>query len=350
MSDRMRETYSSRYPVRDRDYLLDIDGNYLRILGDYHPEGTIVSYVKYFPSALGVRNIGNELYGYNTFVSKNFNILKEQEDRVIFSDRHGGVITATPIHKIKKHFSCRTKLAHILEEKECYLDQTVGKQLIAFMEKICDTINLADVGITGSFLIDAQNEKSDIDLVCYGRESYETMKVFFKESPFIQRYEDELANVLYTRRMMHMASMDFDTLIRQESRKLQGVIRGTDIHINCQPLRADEDDFMDIRFLELGTVSCIVRIIEDSQGTFSPAYYSVHVESVVDSLFHDGTLAEQITALISFNGDFSQVFHKGDQVYLEGKLVRVKRGDGLSLAVELSSFNTDKTYKAVLLT
>ncbi len=350
MSDGLRGTYTSKFLVRDRDYLLDTDGNYLRILGDYHPKGTIVSYVKYFPSVLGGRKIEEQMYGYNTFVSKSFNILKGQEDRVILSDRHGGVITATPVHKIKQYFSCRRKLAQILEEKQRYLDQTVGKHLITFLEQIHNTVNLADVGITGSFLINAQNDKSDIDLVCYGREAYEALKVFFKESSFIQRYEGELANALYARRMIHMTSIDFDTLIRQEARKLQGVIRGTDIHINCQPLRADGDEFMDIRFLELSTVSCVVWITEDSQGIFSPAYYSVHVESVVNSLFHDDTLADQITAMISFSGDFSQVFHKGDRVYLEGKLVRVSRGDEQSLAVELSSFNTNKIYKAVLLT
>ena len=348
MKKKEKTTYEG-YVVRDRDYLLDTDGNYLRILGDYHPEGTIVSYVKYYPSALGIRTIGDQLYGYNTFVSKNYNLLKEQEDRVIFSDRHGCVMTATPFDKVKQYFSCREKLQQIYKEKEAYQKHPVGKHLIAFLDKIKEKVDLKNMGITGSFLIDAQNEKSDIDLVCYGRETYEACKRFFKEAPFLQRYEEELVNVLYTRRMMHMAPMDLETLIRQEAGKLQGVIRGTGIHINCQPLRADEDTSMDLHLIELGTVSCILQITEDNNSMFAPAIYTVKVESVINSLFHDGTLAGKIHKLLSLQGDFSQVFHEGDRVYVEGKLVRINRGDEPEFAIELSAFQTEKAYKAILL-
>lgn len=41
--------------IRDRDYILDSDGNYLKVVGDIHPKGCVVSYVKYFPSEYGTR-------------------------------------------------------------------------------------------------------------------------------------------------------------------------------------------------------------------------------------------------------------------------------------------------------
>lgn len=335
--------------VRDRDYILDTDGNYLRIVGDYHPAGTVVSYVKYFPSVHGVRMIRNKLYGYNSFVAKSFIILKECDDRIIFSHRHGGIITTTPETKIREYFSCRKKIQQIVSQKDIYSKHPVGKYLIDFLDLITDAVDLRYVGITGSFLIGAENKNSDIDLVCYGEKTYQNLKLFFEKKTFIQRYENELANILFARRMIHMAAMDFDTLILQESRKLQGVIRGTDIHINCQPLRLDDDTSMDLNLMEIGDISCVAQILDDSQGGYSPAYYRIEVLSIVNSIFADAQFKEKITVMLSFIGVFSQSFKTGDKVFLEGKLVRIIKHGKTCFGVELSPWNTDRVFKAVLL-
>ena len=71
--------------IRDRDYILDSDGNYLKVVGDVHPKGYVISYVKYFPSEFGTRIKDGKRYGYNSFVSKSFSILGGEKDRVFFT-------------------------------------------------------------------------------------------------------------------------------------------------------------------------------------------------------------------------------------------------------------------------
>ena len=172
---------------------------------------------------------------------------------------------------------------------------------------------------------------------------------YFQNNRIIQKYEGDLAIELFNRRMIHMAAMDFDTLILQESRKMQGIIAGTKIHINCQPLRDSDDTFMDIQMLEIGEISCVICITDDQQGMFSPAYYGIEVLSIVDGIFNDVAFKKDITVLLSFIGAFSQSFKNGDRVFVEGKLVRIVKNEKITFGIELSPWNTNRTFKAILL-
>lgn len=327
---------------------MDSDGNYLKVVGDIHPKGCVVSYVKYFPSEYGTRIKDGKRYGYNSFVSKSFSILGDKADRVCFSPFHGGILTSTPDSKIVKVFSARGKLQEIVANKETYKKHKVGSELITFLEAIENRVDLGNLGITGSFLIDMQNESSDIDLVCYGEKTYRQLKKVFNKA--CEPYLGDNAMRLYARRMIHMADMNFDALIKQENRKLQGLTFKNKVHINCQPLREDSGIFADIELIEVGEISCVARIIEDREGIYSPAIYKIKTINVLDSLF-DGRkqFKDEVKYLISFIGAYSNSFLRGDKVFLEGKLVQVRNGGKIAYGIELSPWNTNRTFKALLL-
>jgi len=120
--------------IRDRDYILDKDGNYLKVVGDHHPQDSIISYIKYFPSANGTRVISGHNYGYNSFVSKSFSILKNTSNRFIYSPFHGGILTATPINEIVEYFSCQKKINLIMLHNNKYLHSKPGKILIELLQ------------------------------------------------------------------------------------------------------------------------------------------------------------------------------------------------------------------------
>lgn len=334
--------------IRDRDYIKDKDGNYLRVVGDIHPKDYIVSFVKYYPNKFGTRDIRGEMYGYNTFVAQSLIIMKEYETRIMYSKYHGDIVTVTPRDMIYEHYSCRKKVKQVLECQENYKSHTVGRFLIDFISIAKDYISLDKLGITGSFLFDAHNEKSDIDLVCYGHDAYEGLYALFKNNEFIQCYEDGLQREIYARRMTHMSNMDFGTLILQESRKLQGVVRGTNIHINCQPLRDNYSYDMDLGVLSLGEIECVIRILEDSQGMYSPSFYQIEVLSIINGVINN-EMKQEINYLISYVGDFAQVFRNGDLVYVDGKVVRIARCGGIKYGIEMTAWNTTKRNSAILL-
>lgn len=340
---------------RDRDYIEDNEGRILKVVGNYHPDNFVVSYVKYYPDKI----FGNRLiqdkgkYSYNTHVPKNFSLLSEEKDRIIFSEKHGGVITATPVSQITRHYSAREKVVEVLNNQKLYSQHTVGKHLLSFLKSINPKF-LNKIGITGSFLIDGYNENSDIDLTCYGRDVYTYLKQVFHNSSVIDPYQGERAIQLYNRRMIYMAQLDFQKLIKQENRRLQGVVSGTNIHINCQALIDDDqigkDFFSSVILHPIGEIEAIVKIKGTKESIYSPCYYEIEVVDILESLFpNELSFIKEIKYLLSFIGSYSCVFHKDEKISVKGLLIRIQQKDKICLGIELTPWNTSKLFSAVLL-
>lgn len=340
--------------ARDRDYLVDTGHNILKVIGDYHPEASVVSYIKYFPSSFGSRLIHGQRFGYNSFVSKSFTLLPHQRDHVCFSPYHGGIVPCTPKTEIKAVFHCRERLQEIWQQKERYREHPVEQELINFLEAIEDHVDIMQLGVTGSLLLGCYTESSDIDLVCYGPDAYQQMERIFHGSEVLIPYTDATyARRLYTRRMISMAPMNFDLLLLQEARKFQGVTRTSHIHLNCQPLRdlAFQTCFADLTMVEVGEISCTAEIIDDQEGIYAPALYAIRVVDIIDSLFYGEEIKQDLRAMVSFMGAYANSFRKGDRVFLQGKMVQMQKStSGETLyGVELTPWNTKRTFSANLL-
>ena len=73
---------------------------------------------------------------------------------------------------------------------------------------------------------------------------------------------------LYERRMIHMAPMDFDVLLRQERRKIQALWDGR-VHVNCQPFPSGfRHPFRDLR--RQGRSSASPKFSMIREAIFSP--------------------------------------------------------------------------------
>ncbi|HQQ39740.1 MAG TPA: hypothetical protein PKY72_05525 [Bacilli bacterium] len=335
----------------DRNYILDEEGNYLKIIGNQHDSESIVSYVKFYPSSYYNRYINGKPYGYNTFANRSFAILLPDQNRFKYSIYHGGVVTCTPRNKIDKIYDCREKLSQIWQERERYESTYVGSELIAFLSQIKNDIDFNYLGITASFLIDAFNEKSDIDLVCYGKKGFEMMSKVFKD--YVTPYDGTNGISLYNRRMIYMSYTKYETLMKQEGRKLQGLTKNKNIHINCQCLWENAiDPLLNVEIYPIGEISCIAKICGDKDSIFSPALYDIEIASIIDGELNGvfNGFEKKITHLISYLGAYSCTFKEGEFVYIEGMLTSMKFEDGsIDYGIELSPWNTNKKYKAVLL-
>lgn len=335
----------------DRNYILDKNGNYLKILGNRHVGKNVISYVKFYPSKYPNRYINGSPYAYNTFVNKSFAILLPDQRRFKYSVHHGGVVTCTPEEYIVSVYDCREKLAKIWEEKYLYENTYVGSELIDFLSEAKRIIDFNYVGITGSFLIDAFNDSSDIDLVCYGKRGFEMMKAAFDS--YVTSYSKNTGVTLYNRRMVYMSYTKYEVLIKQEARKLQGLSKNKKIHINCQSLWENGiDPLHDVEIYPLGDITCIARICGDKDSIFTPSLYDIEVESIIDGEL-SGVFTgfeKKVSYLVSYIGAYSCTFKEGESVYIEGVLISMKFKDNtVSYGVELSPWNTSKRYRAVLL-
>lgn len=186
-------------PIRDRDYLLDKDGMIFKVIGDSHPESHHLGYVKYYPDARGDRSLFGRSYRQNSVVSKSFGILADRPECYVYSEMLGRVITGVPRSHVAHHYSARETLRELLVEPRDRENLAVGRDLLAIARLLDQRQQLDLFGVTGSFLVGCANKRSDIDLVCYGKEGYRSAREIFGSSDLIQPYAGENQTLLYLR-------------------------------------------------------------------------------------------------------------------------------------------------------
>ncbi|MFE5302267.1 nucleotidyltransferase domain-containing protein [Streptomyces sp. NPDC056632] len=140
-----------------------------------------------------------------------------------------------PRPDVTRHYSCRHALAVLHQAPDLLGDFAVGRGLKAVIDRVFDLDTQDVIGVTGSFLVGCFTERSDVDLVCYGPRGYDAVRELFSDRNLIRPYEGDALTRLYLRRAKYMPGSSFDALMRQEPRKLSGLMAGADAHVNCEP-------------------------------------------------------------------------------------------------------------------
>jgi uncharacterized protein len=321
-----------------------------KVIGDVHPDSHYLGYVKYHPDGKGDRRLFGQTYRQNSVVSKSFGILANRPECYVYSAVLGCVITGVPRQEIAAHYSCRQALAAIHDDPGRVEAARAGRDLLAIIEHIVSSGSADLFGVTGSFLVGCFTPRSDIDLVCYGTAGYEAAHELFRNTRLIRPYAGEDLMRLYLRRAKYMSGSDFDTLIRQELRKLQGLTPHVDAHVNCEPIRLDHDrTFARMYAKEIGEMTLLATIIDHSQGLATPALYQIEVRAILSSTVDDpDAFARRITQMRSYLGAYTGAFRTGDTVYVTGKLVHVQDGDCSTFGIELTPWNVSASYLANL--
>jgi uncharacterized protein len=283
-------------------------------------------------------------------VSKSFGILADRPECYIYSSVLGCVITGLPRQEVAVHYSCRQALTAIHDDPGRVADARAGRDLLAIIARIVAGGTADLFGVTGSFLAGCFNQRSDIDLVCYGAAGYQAAQELFKDTQLIRPYAGEDLTRLYIRRAKYMVGSDFDALIRQEQRKLQGLTQQADAHINCEPIRSDDDrTFAHMSAKEIGEMTLLATITDHAQGLATPALYQVKVNTILSSTVDEpGAFARRITHVRSYLGAYTGAFRAGDTVYLSGKLVYMQDGEHSGFGIELTPWSVSKSYLASL--
>jgi predicted nucleotidyltransferase len=329
---------------------MDHHGVVFKVIGDSHPGSHYLGYVKYHPDEKGDRRLFDRTYRQNSVVSKSFGILAGRPECYVYSDTLGCVITGIPREDVAVHYSCRQALAAIHEDPGAVADNPAGKDLLAITEWITANDAQGLIGVTGSFLIGCFNERSDIDLVCYGPEGYQAAQELFQQTDLIRPYDGDDLTRLYIRRAKYMEGSSFDALIKQERRKLQGLTANAGAHINCEPIRSDRDKtFARISSKEIGEISLLAKITDHAEGLTTPAVYGIKVKTILSSTIDEAdSFARRITHMRSYLGAYTSAFRSGDTVHLSGKLVHTQDGEHSGFGIELTPWAVSGSYVANL--
>ena len=173
---------------------------------------------------------------------------------------------------------------------------------------ISHDIRPEQLGISGSLLIGAETEGSDIDLVCYDQSAFDRIRHCFASSdgPF-QPLSSEQWKQTYRRRGTTMA---FDTFLRHEQRKHNKAIIGS--HKIDISLVMPEPPHVTEIWEKRGPVQCTARVIDDCKAFHTPARWGVDHPT--------------ISEVISYSATFTGHARAGEWVALEGLLEENENG------------------------
>jgi predicted nucleotidyltransferase len=208
------------------------------------------------------------------------------------------------------HFEPRERLSEISNSQKTELEET----LVGFVNMISSTgkIPLSNIGVSGSLLIGAHLETSDIDVHVYGRENsrraYEALRSLRDALDWVEPLRgDRFDSVLYSR--WGDTGLPLEKFVQIEERKvLHGLVNSVEYFVR---LLVPDDSFVS---RPLGKVSATVKVTNSSCGIYNPCIYKVEpVETDWD-----------IWELKSYRGKFTEQAVEGDLVEVRGTIEEVQ--------------------------
>jgi len=306
--------------IRDHDFLETWDSLIFCVVGDVHPPGRIFSYLKYVPGTGPWRRYRRSFsrifsdYSMKEFKKMLDYLKKVHPEFVRYDPVIGAEMSSVPIEFIKKHYNCLEGLRELL--KRGPRDRLEGLT-IAFVGELCDHGDLHedDLGITGSILLKMHHERSDIDLIVYGRREFWKAVEILGELGYlgVRSREQALRDML---RRYPIASSDASNLV--DRIRCRGVYRG--VKFSIHGVRKSEEiseKYFDKIYRRIGLARAILEVDDASDSCFNPAIYRVHGSAEI------GGREYHVEQLMCYDLTFSAMFERGDRIEAYGKLESV---------------------------
>ncbi len=300
------------------DYIRTKDGLYFAVKGSQHPVDMVVGVLRYIPHPEGNRVING--IGYRRLYDLNYstNYLATYYPRYLnYVKRLSMELQTVPREDIAQHYEPREKLREIMK----HTDSDYEKNLTLFIQTIAEYGGLSTncFGVSGSLLIGAQRETSDIDINIYGqRESkaaYEALKDMRKTLPWVKPLEGVVFESVLTSRWGD-TGIPLDRFSVIELNKiLHGLVHGCEYFIR---LLVPDDSFSS---KPIQKVTLKALIMDASKAIYNPCVYIVQqVED--DSKWN-------LRELKSYRGKFTEQTTKDMVVDVRGTIEEVYGSTGV---------------------
>ncbi|HIE18210.1 TPA: hypothetical protein EYP75_00645 [Candidatus Bathyarchaeota archaeon] len=315
--------------AREGDFIETVEGLIFDVKGLVHPPDRIVAYLRYIVDSHGERRRGDKTYVKVYSLDEREKVLREKYPQYLYYDPVFGEYMQGVS---KKHVSGLHKPSKKVSEllKKSGLDH-VEAEAIEFVQILQSSSNvkLEKMGISGSILVGLHTEKSDIDVIVYGRENCLSVhaaleRVMKKGSGPILRYDLKDLERLYRFRSKDTL-MPFEEFLRIEQRKLmQGKFKKRDFFMRFLfDWNEVDEKYGDRIYVPSGYARIKARIVDDSESIFTPCKYPIENVKILE-----GTKVPSLREITSFRGRFCEQAIKGEIVIAQGKIEKVVEKDG----------------------
>jgi uncharacterized protein len=181
--------------------------------------------------------------------------------------------------------------------------------------KLCELLeqhglDLADAGVTGSILVGVQNPDSDIDLVCYGRDTFHLCRSITRkliELGHLQDLDEPDWEQSYERRSCDLSFADY---VWHERRKFnKAVINGRKFDLNFIDRDAGPKTTV---YQKRGMATLQCRVVDDTRAFDYPAEFKID--------------HQQVGSIVSFTATYTGQALSGETVEVSGMLEQAECG------------------------
>ncbi|PHS33030.1 MAG: hypothetical protein COA95_01580 [Methylophaga sp.] len=271
------------FPYLPKDFIQTKEGLIFAVVDYQAHEGKVACFLRYVLNDGVWGKIGTE--------SAN-QLLQQNYPKYCYKSVHvDAAFHAVKVSDIIKHHCPEQRLQDVLQrEPQDKIEITLHKLIPILVHYGAERHNL---GLTGSMLINQQNEKSDIDLVIYGREAFHKTRQAVGKALI----DGVLAPLDMTLMMDNFnrrsAALSFDDFTWHESRKLnKAAIEGIKFDIGMVCL-ADEIECDQNQYKKQGMRTVKTTVIDDHRAFDFPAHYVVDDEMTPDVLSFTHTYVGQ---------------------------------------------------------
>ncbi|MDO9424979.1 MAG: hypothetical protein Q7T40_12425 [Methylobacter sp.] len=251
-----------------------------------------------------------EPYGWKKYRTVEANDFLEQNhpDYLHYSPVLDAHLHAVATERIVKHHQPKHRLQQIIQSNR---HDAVERDLFRLCELFGQHgLDLAKTGITGSILVGVQNQASDMDLVCYGREVFHQFRAITRKLiglAKLQELNEQDWRESYERRSCELS---FDDYVWHERRKgNKAVINGRKFDLNFIDDSASSEA---ISYQKCGAVSLQCRVIDDIYAFDYPAEFKID--------------HQHISAIVSFTATYTGQAVSGEMVEVSGVLEQSEQG------------------------
>ena len=322
---------------RDRDFVESVEGLIFCVIGNVHPVGRVLGYLKYvanMPSNIRVKWSRNGvMYGrilpfYSaTGVRHVLDFLKKNYPEYVVFDRYRNVeLIEVPINKIKIHYKPEERLKEIIEDPKDPLE-ALAKELAMRISEESD-VDIKYFGITGSILLKIHNlQYSDIDLVVYGSENAyrvrDALKRLYqeKDSGFSLPTGSILDSWASDIIKIHPLTFEEAKILYSKYKWNRALYKNRQFSIHPVKLENEVNETWEQKiFRPLGLATIRARVVEDKDSIFMPAVYEVEDVRVIDGV----EKAKDVRYVVSYEGLYIDLAKKGEEIVAMGKLEEVE--------------------------
>lgn len=317
------------YPI-EGFFIKSVDDMIFDVKGLSHPQDRIISFVRYVPAKLCENTQKSVTKGYCKLYDllERYAFLHQNFPQYIYEDPMGrGLLQAVAKKDIIEIYNPVQKLQQITRTEREELDslEKLAQELTNKIMKHCD-IDSKYLGITGSIMIDLHSEKSDVDLVVYGKRDstkvYQGMSRIFENYENISRYTEKELKTLWKDRGQE-EQIDFESFLESEKKKqLQGTISNIDFYIRLVLLPAENyEPYDQTKITSLGEFEIEAIVESDEYSIFTPCIYHLKDVIIKNEKIEEPTPPDRI---FSVRGRYCDIAKTGERISAKGKLERVK--------------------------